>query len=140
MTPKAPSDTQPDFPGIDVKPDRKAPKTGPKPPKPAPKTPKAPPQTGFDVKDSELLHIPCPQCQKVLETPVEMLHQDVVCPHCQAPFSLHLRDSIEYKKKKERQQRVKERRMNYGWLIGGIAVVALVVIFLVCLIMSSPTE
>jgi hypothetical protein len=131
MTPKTPSDTQPDFPGIHVKPDRKGPKLSFKTSKPAP-------QTAFSVRDSALLHIPCPKCQKVLETPVEMLHQDVVCPHCQAPFCLHLRDSIEYKKKKERQQRVKERRTNYAWLIGGIAVVALVVVFLLYLIVSSP--
>jgi len=141
QTPGTPSDSRAGFPGIDVKPEprpskppaRKASKPAPKPKKPAA-------QKAFDVQDSELLHIPCPQCKKVLETPVEMLHQDVVCPHCQTPFSLHLRDSVEYRKKKERQQRVKERRTNYGWLFGGIAVVALVIIFLVYLIMSSPGE
>ena len=97
-----------------------------------------PPQTGFHVREVDLLHIPCPQCGKVLETPVEMLHQNVVCPGCDAPFCLHLRDSLEYKKKVEQQKRIQERRTNRGWLIVSIVVAVLALALVVYLILSSP--
>lgn len=103
-----------------------------------------PPQKGasstFEMKEPELLHIPCPECKEVLETPVEMLDQDVMCPHCEAQFRLRRLDSVEFKRKKEQQQRIKEQKIGKAWFNWAIIVVVLVVAFLVFLIISSGGE
>jgi len=93
-----------------------------------------PPGPTFDLREPDLLHIPCPQCKKMLETPVEMLDQDVLCPHCQAQFQLRRRDSIEFKRKKEQDAEIKEFKAGKTWLNLAIVVVVLVVLFLGALI------
>ena len=90
--------------------------------------------------EPEVLHIPCPQCQKALETPVEMLDQDVMCPFCQAQFRLRRSDSEEYKRKRRLQEQVRERKASRAWFNAAIVVVVLVVIFLLFLIFASPGE
>jgi DNA-directed RNA polymerase subunit M/transcription elongation factor TFIIS len=111
------------FPGIQA--------TGAPPAAPA-DVPAAPP-----TREPELLHIPCPECKEVLETPVEMLDQDVMCPHCQAQFRLRRRDSQEYKRKRKQQQELKERKASRAWFNWAIVAVVLVVMFLLFLIFSS---
>jgi len=103
---------------------------------PGKKTRKAPPKA-FHVEDPETLHIPCSKCGKILEVPVEMLHQDVVCPFCESPFCLHLRDSVEYKEKAKRSRELKERKTSRAWLYWSIAAAVAVLLFLVFLILSS---
>ena len=96
--------------------------------------PPQPPAPAFDLRESELLHIPCPQCKEMLETPVEMLDQDVLCPHCQAQFQLRRRDSVEFKRKKEQEAQIKEIKAGNTWLNLAIVAVVLVVLFLGALI------
>lgn len=102
------------------------------------------PQTGtppaFETNEPDLLHIPCPECKEVLETPVEMLDQDVMCPHCEAQFRLRRRDSVEFKRKKEQEQRIKEHKVGRAWFNWAIVVVVLVVGFLLFLIFSAQGE
>jgi hypothetical protein len=93
-------------------------------PPPQPSTP------AFELREPEVLHIPCPQCKKMLETPVEMLDQDVLCPHCQAQFQLRRRDSVEFKRKKEQEAQIKEFKAGKTWLNLAIVAVILVVLFL----------
>jgi len=101
----------------------------------------ASPATGtsaaFEMKEPELLHIPCPECKEVLETPVEMLDQDVMCPHCEAQFQLRRRDSVEFKRKKEQQERIKEDKAGRAWFSWAIIAVVLVLGFLLFLIIAS---
>jgi Zn finger protein HypA/HybF involved in hydrogenase expression len=97
-------------------------RTGASPPQPS-----AP---AFELREPELLHIPCPQCKQLLETPLEMLDQDVLCPHCQAQFQLRRRDSIEFKRKKEQEAQIKEFKAGKTWLNLAIVAVILVVLFL----------
>ncbi|NLF70993.1 MAG: hypothetical protein GX575_18320 [Candidatus Anammoximicrobium sp.] len=92
------------------------------------------PPPAIDILEPELLHIPCPQCKEMLETPVEMLDQDVLCPHCQAQFQLRRRDSVEYRRKKEQEAQIKEAKAGNTWLNLAIVVVVLVVLFLGALI------
>jgi len=96
----------------------------------------APPPAGpsFELREPDLLHIPCPQCQKMLETPVEMLDQEVLCPHCQAQFQLRRRDSVEFKRKREQEAEIKEFKAGRTWLNLAIVAVVLVVLFLGALI------
>lgn len=80
-----------------------------------------------------VLHIPCPKGH-VLETPEDMLDQEVLCPHCQTQFVLRRRNSVEYRQKKEEEERIREIKTGNFWLNLAIVVVVLVVLGLVALI------
>jgi DNA-directed RNA polymerase subunit M/transcription elongation factor TFIIS len=99
--------------------------------------PPAPPPAAFETKDPDLLHIPCPECKEVLETPVEMLDQDVMCPHCQAQFRLRRRDSLEFKRKKKQELEIRERKASRAWLNWAIVAVILLLLFFGFLIFAS---
>ena len=72
-----------------------------------------------------------------METPPEMLDQEVLCPHCQAQFKLRRKDSIEFKRQAEEQQFVKEVKIGNAWLKGAIVAVIFIVIGLGALIAIS---
>jgi len=111
---------------------------------PSPIAPAPAPQpsdpVALESKEPELLHIPCPDCQEMLETPVEMLDQDVMCPHCQAQFQLRRQNSLEYKKKQQQQREMREHKASKAWFNWAIVVAVLVVMFLLFLIFSSQSE
>src|SRR6188474_1604039 len=65
--------------------------------------------------EPELLHIPCPNGHE-LETPVEMLEQEVLCPQCNAQFRLRRKDSVEFKKKKEQDEAIRLEKVGRLWL------------------------
>lgn len=81
----------------------------------------------------ELLHIPCPNGHE-LETPPEMLEQEVLCPQCNAQFKLRRKDSVEYKRKAEEEQMIKEHKLGSAWLQGAIIIAVLIFIGLAALI------
>ena len=82
-----------------------------------------------------LLHIPCPNGHE-LETPVEMLGQDVLCPHCKAQFHLRRQDSIEA----QREQELLDQRRAEAWLRWSIAAAVIVVIGLITMIVMSHLD
>jgi uncharacterized Zn-finger protein len=90
-----------------------------------------------EVREPEVLHIPCPQCKQQLETPVEMLDQEVLCPFCQAQFQLRRRDSVEFRRRRQQELEMLDRKAGRAWLNYAIAAVVLVVLFLLFLIFSS---
>lgn len=69
------------------------------------------------------VHIPCPNGHE-LETPFDMLGQEVLCPHCGAQFRLRNEDSREYLEKLEKRER-ERGKFWFNWavtaaiLIGG---------------------
>jgi len=73
----------------------------------------------------EVLHIPCPNGHE-LETPLDMLDQEVLCPQCHAQFLLRRKDSVEYKRKKHETEQIKEIKAGNLWL--NIAIVAAVLV------------
>jgi len=81
----------------------------------------------------ELLHIPCPNGHE-LETPPEMLDQEVLCPQCQAQFTLRRKNSIEFKRKQEEAEMIRVTKLGNAWLQGAIIAVVLIVIGLGALI------
>ena len=112
----APSTPEPEFrPGF--------PMVGPGVSAPLPGVEQAPP----------LLHIPCPNGHE-LETPPEMLDQEVMCPHCNAQFKLRERDSVEFKRKKQEEEDRRIERSGKLWFNWAITIAVLIVIFLVVLI------
>jgi hypothetical protein len=86
--------------------------------------------------EPELLHIPCPNGHE-LETPLDMLDQEVLCPQCNAQFRLRRKDSIEYKKKKELEEHIRLEKIGSLWLTWAIVAVVVVVLGLVGLIVAS---
>ena len=92
--------------------------------------------------EPELLHIPCPNGHE-LETPVEMLDQDVLCPQCNAQFRLRRKDSVEFKRKKELEEKIRLEKVGNLWLNWAIVAVVLVVLILIGLVvysqMNQPT-
>jgi hypothetical protein len=86
--------------------------------------------------EPELLHIPCPNGHE-LETPAEMLDQEVLCPQCNAQFRLRRKNSVEYRKKKELQEAVRLERVGGLWLTWAIVAVIAVAVGLVALIAMS---
>lgn len=86
--------------------------------------------------EPEILHIPCPNGHE-LETPIDMLEQEVLCPQCNAQFKLRRKNSTEFKRKKEEQERIKEIKTGNFWLNAAIVAVVLVLLLLAGLIIMS---
>jgi rubredoxin len=86
--------------------------------------------------EPEYVHIPCPNGHE-LETPLEMLDQDVLCPQCNVQFHLKRKNSIEYKKKKELEENIRLEKIGGLWLTWAIVAVVVVVLGLLGLIIAS---
>ena len=80
-----------------------------------------------------MLHIPCPNGHE-LETPLDMVGQRALCPHCGVEFRLRREKSIEYL----HQQEILDRRRARFWFqlavmvasfVGFVLVVMLAVMF-----------
>lgn len=84
----------------------------------------------------ELLHIPCPKGHE-LETPPEMLDQEVLCPQCGVQFLLRRKDSVEFKKALEAAETLRLAKLGNFWLNWAIAAVVLVVLGLITMIIIS---
>lgn len=94
----------------------------------------------FDAASAEpgeigCIHIPCPNGHE-LETPYDMLGQEVLCPHCGAQFRLRNEDSREYL---ERQaQRDYERgKAWFNWAIGAAIIIGGGLLVLVLIAVSK---
>jgi DNA-directed RNA polymerase subunit RPC12/RpoP len=83
-----------------------------------------------------LLHIPCPNGHE-LETPPEMLDQEVMCPHCGAQFRLREKDSVEYKRRRDEELEQKYRRAGRLWFNWAVGIAIFVAIGLVALAVWS---
>jgi hypothetical protein len=104
----------------------------------APPTPPTEPQASppTESREPQLLHIPCPNGHE-LESPPEMLDQEVLCPHCGIQFCLRASDSIEHQQRRWEEQHRRERQMGQAWLKWAIAVAVLVVLGLLVMIIIS---
>ena len=81
----------------------------------------------------KLLHIPCPKGHE-LETPEEMLGQDVLCPFCGEQFTLQLRDSVEYKREREMERDRRDRKAGKTWFNWAITMAVVVIIGVVVML------
>jgi hypothetical protein len=121
-----PSGAPAPFPGVQPSP---GPQIGPAAPVPFTQQPAEP----------ELLHIACPNGHE-LETPREMLNQDVLCPHCNVQFRLREKDSVEYKRRRQQEVERRERKAGKMWLNYAIVAAVLVVIGIIGLIVMSASN
>ncbi len=94
---------------------------------PQPETPlEAPP---------DIVHIPCPNGHE-LETPIEMLGQEVLCPHCGVQYRLRREDSIEYRQERERIEAY-HAQLWFKWSIGAAVVVGIVLLAMMVYVMTQ---
>jgi hypothetical protein len=80
-----------------------------------------------------IVTIPCPQGHE-LQTPMDMVNQDVLCPICGVQFHLRYEDSLEFQAEQaERRQRNAERMnaLALRWAIGVAVVVVLGIISMI---------
>jgi len=79
-----------------------------------------------------IVHIPCPNGHE-LETPLDMIGQEVLCPHCGAQFRLRNEDSLEFK----HAQDIIDRKRARAWFNAAIAAAVVVLIGLATMIVIS---
>lgn len=125
-----PQPTTQGFPGIQTEAPAgpAATTTAPQQPAAAPTEPAAPPPE--EKKEPRIVRIPCPQGHE-LQTPMDMVNQEVLCPICSTQFHLRYEDSIEFKEEQAELRRRKAESLNYAamkWSI--IAAVVIVVAIL----------
>jgi hypothetical protein len=104
-----------------------------------PSRPAAEPEPVPVPEEPELLHIPCPNGHE-LETPVDMLDQEVLCPTCNAQFKLRRKNSREFIRKKELEEKIRLEKVGGLWLTWAIIAVVVVVLGLVGLIVASQMK
>jgi uncharacterized Zn-finger protein len=93
----------------------------------APQSPASPfDPTGRDA-ENQLLHIPCPNGH-VLDVDPEMIGQDVLCPYCEARFTLQKSNSLEHLRREEIEQARRDAKAGKLWLTW--AVIFAVLVFL----------
>jgi hypothetical protein len=100
-------------------------------------TPGAAGKVAFDptgqVAGPQMLHIPCPDGH-MLETPPEMVGEEVICPHCGRQFTLREKDSVEHKRKKKEERERRDIRAGKRWFTWAVVICAVVVIGLILMI------
>ncbi len=101
------------------------------------------PEPPPEKQEPRIVRIPCPQGHE-LQTPMDMVQQDVLCPICNTQFHLRYEDSIEFKEEQAELRRLKAERMNQvalKWSIGAaIAVVLLIAGMMIYLAFTAPAE
>jgi len=124
-------------------------------PTPPPEVAAAPPQAATDAppvstgppafdaygasSGPRMLHIPCPSGH-MLETPADMLNQDVLCPHCGVQFMLREKNSVEFKRRKEEELARREHLQGKKWLNWAIVIGVVVLLGLATLIGVSMSR
>jgi len=83
--------------------------------------------------EPDVVHIPCPKGH-LLETPPEMIGEDVMCPHCGVQFKLFAKNSVEHKRKKREEQERADYKSGKTWFTWAVVVVAAVAIALILMI------
>ncbi len=90
-------------------------------------------------EDPRFWHIPCPNGH-ILETPEDMLDQDVLCPFCETQFTLRKFQSVEETEKRERERAIRDERAGQLWLKWAIGIAAVVILGLIVLIAISANQ
>ncbi|OYV81091.1 MAG: hypothetical protein B7Z73_18490, partial [Planctomycetia bacterium 21-64-5] len=111
-----------DFPTIQTEPQAPA-----ATPEHAAAAPAEQPAAAEEPKEPRIVRIPCPQGHE-LQTPTDMLNQEVLCPICGTQFHLRYEDSLEFKEEQTERRRHKAEQLNQAalkWSVGAAVVVVL---------------
>ncbi len=88
-------------------------------------------ELGSAAAAETLLHIPCPNGHE-LETPLDMIGQRVMCPHCRVEFRLRREKSIEFL----HQQELIDRKRAKFWFQLAVVVGTFVGVVLIAMLVS----
>ena len=100
----------------------------------------APGSGAVDMDDQEsFLHIPCP-AGHMLETPRNMLGQEVLCPFCKQRFYLQYERSVEYQQAKQLAEEKFEQRRGRIWMAWAVAAAVIAIAGIVGLILAIATS
>ena len=117
--------------------------TAPPEPPAATATPPAQPAAQEEKKEPRIVRSPCPQGHE-LQTPMDMVNQEVLCPVCGTQFYLRYEDSIEFKQEQAELRRRKAEHLNQAalkWSIVAAVVIVLTILgMIVYLAMRAPRE
>ncbi len=91
------------------------------------------------MEDPRIWHIPCPKGH-ILETPHDMLDQDVLCPYCETQFTLRKFQSVEETQKRERERAIRDERTGRLWLNWAIGIAAVVILGVIVMIAVSASK
>jgi hypothetical protein len=96
-----------------------------------------------EKQQPRIVRIACPQGHE-LQTPMDMIGQEVLCPFCNSQFLLLYENSVEFKEEQAELKRTREERLNrtaLQWAIVTAVVVVLGIIsMIVYLAMRSPAN
>jgi ribosomal protein S27E len=112
----------------------------PQQPVAAPTEPPAPPPE--EKKEPRIVRIPCPQGHE-LQTPMDMVNQEVLCPICGTQFHLRYEDSIEFKEEQAELRRRKAESLNYAamkWSIVAAVVIVLGILGMFIYMATRPSH
>jgi hypothetical protein len=87
----------------------------------------------------QVIHIACPQGHE-LETPREMIGEEVICPYCDTQFRVRFEDSIEYRREKEEQRERRELQVGRTWMFWAIAIAVAVILGLTILLATTMSQ
>jgi len=90
-------------------------------------------------EEQRIWHIPCPNGH-ILETPDDMLDQDVLCPYCEKQFTLRKFQSVEETQKRERIREIREEKAGQFWLKLAIGIAAVVILGIIVMIALSASS
>jgi hypothetical protein len=91
------------------------------------------------MEDPRFWHIPCPNGH-VLETPEDMLDQDVLCPYCETQFTLRKFQSVEETERRERERAIRDEKAGQIWLKWAIGIAAVVILGVIVMIAISASQ
>jgi|688.fasta_scaffold311351_2 uncharacterized Zn finger protein (UPF0148 family) len=88
------------------------------------------------LSSRKTLRIPCPNGH-VNVTPAHMLGTQVVCPRCNAFYTLQMADSLEYHQIADREARKREEKEAKKWLNRAIFAAVFIVVSLIGMIVIT---
>jgi hypothetical protein len=102
------------------------------------------PAPAAEKQQPRIVRIACPQGHE-LQTPMDMIGQEVLCPFCNAQFILLYENSVEFKEEQAELERLREERLNRTALQWAIVAAVVVVLGILSMIVylslrSHPTE
>ncbi|HVA48789.1 MAG TPA: hypothetical protein VNH11_20655 [Pirellulales bacterium] len=135
--PAFPAEPAHDFPTIQTEPPAQS-----AAPEPAPSPAEQPP-AAEEPKEPRIVRIPCPQGHE-LQTPTDMLDQEVLCPICGTQFRLRYEDSLEFKEEQTERRRHRAEQLNQAalkWSITAAVVVVLGILGMILYhVVGGPSE
>ncbi|HVX13466.1 MAG TPA: hypothetical protein VHC22_19940 [Pirellulales bacterium] len=99
--------------------------------------------TPAEKAEPRIVRIPCPQGHE-LQTPMDMVNQEVLCPICSTQFYLRYEDSLEYKQEQADLRRRKSEQLNQAalkWaIIAAVVVVVAILGMILFVVLRAPGE